>query len=185
MELTALKDKLAGRMSKKDVLEVVLLTQGAENDAWKEELYQLSSDPDLRTGTNALWCLTHFSSDGTGWLHSKHDELIDRVMAEKDTTKCRLMLRLLLNQPFEEEGLRADFIDYCVGKITACSQPYAVRASCIKLAYEQMRHYPELLDELEMALDLLSQEPLSAGLLSAKRQVMKKIGRQKKKAKRA
>ena len=26
--------------------------------------------------------------------------------------------------------------------------PYAIRAQCIKLAYEQMRYWPELLDEL-------------------------------------
>lgn len=181
----ALKDKLTGRMSKKDILEIVSLTRGVENDARKEELYRLSSDPKPRTATNALWCLTHFDKDGIEWLHVKHNELIDRVMVEKDTAKCRLMLRLLLSQPFDEEGLRADFIDFCADKITACSQPYAVRASCIKLAYEQMRHYPELLNELETALDLLSQEPLSAGVLSAKRQVMKKIEQQKKKIQRA
>lgn len=56
-----------------------------------------------------------------------------------------------------------------------------IKQLALKPAYEQMRHYPELLDELEMVLDLLSQEPLSAGLQSAKRQVMKRIGWQKKK----
>ena len=41
--------------------------------------------------------------------------------------KRRLMLHLLLRQPFEEESLRSDFIDFCIAKITACSQPYAIR----------------------------------------------------------
>lgn len=62
-------------------------------------------------------------------------------------------------------------------EITACAQPYAIRAYCIKLAYEQMKFYPELLEELKTTLDMLEQEPLSPGLLSAKRQVMKKIKR--------
>ena len=47
----------------------------------------------------------------------------------------------------------------------------------MKLAYEQMKYYPELLTELKVALDMLEQEALSPGLLSAKRQIMKKIMR--------
>ena len=45
----------------------------------------------------------------------------------------------------------------------------------MKLAYEQMKYYPELLAELKATLDMLSQEPLSPALLSAKNQVWKKI----------
>ena len=47
----------------------------------------------------------------------------------------------------------------------------------MKLTYEQMKYYPELLEELRMALDMLEQEVLTPGLLSAKRQIMKKIKR--------
>ena len=51
--------------------------------------------------------------------------------------------------------------------------PYAIRAQCIKLAYEQMKHWPELLNELRQTLNMISCEPLSPGLSSAWRQVMK------------
>jgi len=53
--------------------------------------------------------------------------------------------------------------------------PYAIRALCIKLAYEQMKYWSELLNELRQMLDLISNEPLSPGLRSAWRQVIKKI----------
>ena len=53
--------------------------------------------------------------------------------------------------------------------------PYAIRAQCIKLAYEQMRYWPELLDELRQTLEMISSEPLSPGLRSAWKQMMKKI----------
>ena len=105
--------------------------------------------------------ITHFDLANNEWLYSKHDELIDRVMKEEHVGKCRLMLNLLLRQPFEEEFLHSDFIDFCVSKITACAQPYAIRAYCMKLAYEQMKYYPELLSELKMALDMLEQETRS------------------------
>ena len=143
----------------------------------KEELYQLTFDENDRVSFNALWALNHFDEANNPWLFQKHDELIDRVLVEKNETKRRLMLQLLLRQPFEEESLRSDFIDFCIAKITACSQPYAIRSYCMKLAYEQMKYYPELLEELRMALDMLEQEVLPPGLLSAKRQIMKKIMR--------
>ena len=145
------------------------------NNCKKAHLYQLTFDEDERVATNALWVFTHFDLQNNEWLYSKHDDLIDRVLVEKNETKRRLILSLLLRQPFEEKSLRSDFIDFCITKITACSQPYAIRCYCMKLAYEQMKYYPELLTELKAAIDMLEQEPLSPGLTSAKKQVMKKI----------
>lgn len=170
-----MRTKLIGRICKDDIHELCILTQGERNEHRKEELYQLTFDEDERVATNALWVFTHFDEANNKWLFQMQDDLIDRVLTEENVTKRRLMLNLLLRQPFEEESLRSDFIDFCIEKITACSQPYAIRALCMKLAYEQMKYYPELLQELKVALDMLEQEALSPGLTSAKRQVMKKI----------
>lgn len=170
-------EKLLGKIGLNDIHEICFMTQGKENDYRKEELYQFTFDEDDRVAFNALHALSHFDLANNEWLYSKHDNLIDRVMKEKHVGKCRLMLNLLLRQPFKEDSLRSDFIDFCIAKITACAQPYAVRAYCMKLAYEQMKYYPELLEELRMALDMLEQETLSPGLLSAKRHIMKKIKR--------
>ena len=56
------------------------------------------------------------------------------------------MLNLLLRQPYAEEDIRTDFIDYCLMRLADSKLPYAIRALCIKLAYEQMKHfiYPAL-----------------------------------------
>ena len=170
-----MRKKLTSRISLDVVHEMCILTHGEEKNRKKAELYKLTFDEDERVATNALWVFTHFDMANNEWLYAKHDELIDRVLVEKSMTKLRLMLSLLIRQPFEEASLRSDFIDFCVGKITACSYPYAIRALCIKLAYDQMKYYPELLAELKAALDMLEQEVLSPGLASAKRQVMKKI----------
>ena len=168
-----MRNQLINRLSVNDIYSLCLQTQGKENNCLKEELYQLTFDENDRVSFNALWALTHFDEANNLWLFQKHNELL----AEKNETKRRLMLHLLLRQPFEEESLRSDFIDFCIAKITACSQPYAIRCYCMKLAYEQMKYYPELLEELRMALDMLEQEVLSPGMLSAKRQIMKKIKR--------
>ena len=168
-----MRKKLNKKLCMDDIYEICILCHG--NSRKKAELYQLIFDEDERVATNALWVFTHFDMQNNEWLYAKHDDLIDRVLVEKNETKRRLMLSLLLRQPFEEESLRSDFIDFCIAKITACSQPYAIRCYCMKLAYEQMKYYPELLTELKAAIDMLEQEPLSPALTSAKKQVMKKI----------
>lgn len=170
-----MKTLLTHRLSQFEIKELCALTHGARNNHLKEKLYQLTLDANRRVATNALWVFTHFAVADSEWLYAKHDQLIDRCLKEHDTTKLRLILTLLLRQPFDEETIRTDFIDFCLARITDARAPYAIRAQCIKLAYEQMRHWPELLDELRQTLEMISCEPLSPGLRSAWRHVMKKI----------
>ena len=170
-----MKFSLINRLSQSDIHELCALTQGERNNSLKEQLYKLTLDSDRRVATNALWVFTHFSAVDNEWLFAKHDQLIDRCLKEKDATKLRLMLNLLLRQPFDEEAIRTDFIDFCLTRLADTKSPYAVRAQCIKLAYMQMRYWPELLNELRQTLEMISCEPLSPGLRSAWRQVMKKL----------
>lgn len=170
-----MKTLLSHRLSQSEIMQLCALTQGEHNDNLKEELYQLTLDANRRVAVNALWTFTHFAADDNVWLFAKHDQLIERAITEQDVTKLRLILTLLLRQPFDEETIRTDFIDFCLARLTDTRAPYAIRAQCIKLAYEQMRYWSELLDELRQTLDLISCEPLSPGLRSAWKQVMKKI----------
>lgn len=170
-----MKTLISHRLSQSEIMQLCALTQGEHNDNLKEELYQLTLDANRRVAVNALWTFTHFAADDNVWLFAKHDQLIDRCLNEKDTTKLRLILTLLLRQPFDEEAIRTDFIDFCLARLTDARAPYAIRAQCIKLAYEQMRYWSELLDELRQTLEMISCEPLSPGLRSAWKQVMKKI----------
>lgn len=170
-----MKTLLSHRLSMDGINDICLLVQGEQNHSLKEQLYQLTLDNDRRVATNALWVFTHFALADNAWLYAKHDQLIDRCLNEKDATKLRLMLNLLLRQPYTEEDIRTDFVDYCLMRLTDPKSPYAVRAQCIKLAYEQMRYWPELLNELRQTLEMISCEPLSPGLRSAWRQVMKKL----------
>ena len=170
-----MKTLLTHRLSQSEIKQLCASTHGAHNNHLKEELYQLTLDDDRRVAVNALWAFTHFDADDNVWLFAKHDQLIDRCLKEHDTTKLRLILTLLLRQPFDEEDIRTDFIDYCLMRLTDPKSPYAIRAQCIKLAYEQMKYWPELLNELRQTLEMISCEPLSPGLRSAWRQVMKKL----------
>ena len=169
------RKRILQRLSKDDIHEMCFLTQGTDNDSLKEELYTLISDEDVRVSYNALWVLTHFDLANNEWLYAKHDELIDKAIAEKHEGKKRLLLTLILRQPFDRDTLRTDFIDFCFDTIQSSHESYANRALCMKLAYEQCRFFPELLSELSNCLEIISAESLSSGLKTARRNVMKKI----------
>ena len=126
-----MKLQLNYRLSQSDIHELCALTQGERNNSLKEQLYQLTLDSDRRVATNALWVFTHFALADNVWLFAKHDQLIDRAITEQDVTKLRLILTLLLRQPFDEEAIRTDFIDFCLMKLTNPKSPYAIRAQCI------------------------------------------------------
>lgn len=170
-----MKSRLTHRLSQSEIKELCAKTQGEHNDDLKEKLYLLTMDDDRRVAINALWVFTHFATADNEWLYAKHDQLIDRCLLERDVTKLRLILSLLLRQPFYEDNVRTDFIDFCLVRLADPKSPYAIRALCIKLAYEQMRYWPELLNELRQTLDMISRESLSPGLRSAWGQVVKKI----------
>lgn len=172
---TTLRPRLTVRLTKDDIKEMCRLTQGEQNHQLKEELYALTNDSDRRVATNALWVFQHFTKADNEWLYAKHDDLIDHCLATSDATKLRLTLSLLLRQPFEESQVRTDFIDYCLDHLTDARQPYAIRSQCMKLAYLQMRYWPELLEELKRTLELVARNPMSPGIKSAWRQIMKKI----------
>lgn len=92
-----IRNQLINRLSINDIYSLCLQTQGKENNCLKEELYQLTLDENNRVAFNALWALSHFDEANNPWLFQKHDDLIDRVLVEKNETKRRLMLSFFVS----------------------------------------------------------------------------------------
>lgn len=91
-----MRKKLAKRISIDDIHEICFMAQGERNDGVKAKLYDLTFDEDERVALNALWTFSHFDQANNEWLYAKHDDLINRVLIEKNTSKLRIMLSLLL-----------------------------------------------------------------------------------------
>ena len=79
---------LQDKICMNDINKICIMTQGKENDHRKEELYQLTFDENDRASFNALWALSHFDEANNLWLFQKHDELINRVLVEKNETSA-------------------------------------------------------------------------------------------------
>ncbi len=169
------REKLSKSIRKTDVYECVYYAQGKEDCTAKEALYKLMFDTDKRIANNAAWVFCNFDMRSNEWLYTKHDELIDEAMRTDDDTKRRLMLQLLLRQPFDKDRLRADFLDFCLNCIVSGKETTSVRTLSIKLAYEQCKHYPDLLRELRQTLEMLEPGSLSTGVRTVRRKTLVEI----------
>jgi hypothetical protein len=170
-----LRSKLANRIHENDIHELTFLTQGEENNDKKAKLYKLLFDKDKRVADNAAWVFTHFNSRNSQWLYDKHDELIDETMSTTSDTKRRLLMSILLRQPFTKERVRIDFLDFCLSRMLSVKEPVGIKALCIKLSYEQCKHFPELKLELKAALEIMEPEFMSTGLRSVRKNILKMI----------
>lgn len=167
---------LAHRLSQDEIKEICVLAHGKHTDHLKEQLYQLTLDDDRRVAVNALWALTPFCFLGS------RVALCQAPSSDRPLHRgagCNQASVVALPFSFVSHLARKTSVQtlwtYCLVRIADSKSAYAVRAQCIKLAYEQMRYWPELLGELRQALDMISYEPLSPGLRSAWKQVIKKI----------
>ncbi len=167
-------DRLSERLHKRDIQDICAACVNESDNSLKEELFSLVRHENDRVGYNALWVFTHFPGDSIKWLEPKHNELIDILLKEEHTGKRRLILTLLERQPVNIEEIRTDYLDFCLSKINS-TEPYAIRALSLKQAYAMCRHYPELLEELRLEMDMMTRGELSPGLLSALRHIRRHL----------
>lgn len=152
----------------------------SQSDSNKDFLWKMSLSVDRKCSVNSLWVLTHLGQQDRNWLNNLQSQIIERLLAENDTSRKRLFLQLLINQEFSPDTpLTVKLLDYCLSKINSECEPYAVRCFSIYVAFNICKAFPELISELEEYLNMLSLQQLSPGLKSALRQTRMKIARLK------
>lgn len=174
--VSAKTDVAASLAGKINLPQIQIVVRWALSDYGNlENLFRLVDSADRQIGINALWCLTHVQKRDGDWLQSRQGDLIDMLLAETHTGRKRMLLQLLREQDYNPETIRTDFLDFCLVKINAECEPYAIRCFCMYCAFKMCRFYAELIAELEERLDMLAQQSLSPGLMSALRTTRKRI----------
>ena len=172
--LARLTEKLQGRIGKKEVDDIA--AEATVTDRVKQTLWALTKSPGRRVAVNALWVITHLPKYEIDWLASLQDELIEWLIDETDASKKRMLLQLLREQQFNADNENVvKLLDFCLPKINAESEPYAVRCFSLYVAYKICRPYPELISELSYRIELLKTQTLSPGLRSALRQISSRV----------
>ncbi len=147
------------------VLEAKALAKQAHHEEGvRELLFDKVFDNKGRESRNAAWALTHLPSSDIKHIVPHRDSLVRLVLSTSDTSLRRLALALLERLPWEESDIRSDLLDFCLLRIVDESEPYGVRALCIKLAWLQCQHYEELCVELRHTLLMLEPSSLKPGI---------------------
>lgn len=169
---------MSGRINLPDIRRLAVWAE--EKPENRDVIWSLVGSENRKVSVNALWVMTHISDSEHVWIASLKDRLVNMLLIEKDISRKRLLLHLLRNQEYTPDDIRTDFLDFCLSKINSECEPYAVRAFSIHTAFKMCRHFPELLEELGVYLDMLNQQTLSPGLVSARLNTIKAIQKIKK-----
>ncbi len=162
--------------------DIKALAQSAHNDAKeRERLFRTmletrtSSSADGREAYYAAWALTHMPADDNIYINMYRAKLTDFAISTSDTSMRRLALVLLERLEWGIDDVRTDLLDFCLDHMMLPTEPYGVKALCIKLAYLQCRHYPELKAELRQALLLMEPSELGAGVKHTRKKTLERL----------
>ncbi len=176
MLLNELEEILGKRINQGTIAEICRLCHVEDGDETKSALYVLIKSSDDRVGYNALWVLTHLQAADIKWFLFSRNELIDLLLVTGHVGKKRLVMTLLERMPTTPEGVRTDYLDFCFSRINS-TESYAIRALALKQAYAQCRFFPELIEELKSAIEMMEFGEMSPGLLSARKNILSRIRR--------
>lgn len=99
---------------------------------------------------------------------------VDKLSSKRDARwKKAIDSESAFKQEFDKDGLRTDFIDFCMSRMLSATETVASKALCVKMAYKQCIHYEELIQELKQCLDMMQQEQLPPAVISAVNNIRK------------
>lgn len=171
---------LSQRINIKTIQSLCLYVTLPDHSALKEQLFSLVFDKNERVSYNALWVLTHLNKEEIKWVNVKRDQIINQLLQTDHIGIRRLSLTLLNRLPLSVDSMRSDFLDYCFAHICS-TEPYAIRALCLKLAYSHCKIYPELTTELLSHLQLMEFGELPPALKSTRKDILCRISKLSKK----
>ena len=141
-----------------------LALQAQQDNRLLQQLFATTLSGQGREARYAAWTLTHLPPSTNPAIAAHRDPLVTLALTTPDSSLLRLTLNLLARLTWQTDNIRTDLLDFCLAAIPNPRQPYGVRALCIKLAWQQCRHYPELAAELRQTLLLLDPADLKPGL---------------------
>lgn len=124
---------------------------------------------------NIGWVMTHFSQEQVQALRKYQNQFIDFVLNCQESSIRRLILNVIEKQTIEEASIRTDFLDFCLNHMLAPHEPPGVQSLCMKLAYQQCRHYPELMHEFKEYL-LSMENGYATSILGLRKKMLQKCG---------
>ena len=154
--------------------DIKALAHRAHEDAEeRERLFGTMLSAKGREAYVAAWALTHLPVTDNKHIAAHREELVRLAISTAEVPLRRLSMALLERLEWGVDDVRTDLLDFCLEHMMRPDEPYGVKALCMKLAYSQCRHYPELCAELKQALLLMEPSELGAGVKHTRGKLLK------------
>ena len=154
--------------------DIKRLAQSANGDAAvRERLFAAMLSEDGREAYYSAWALTHLPAEANVHIDAHREELVRLAVSTQEVPLRRLSMVLLERLEWGIDDVRTDLLDFCLEHMMLPDEPYGVKALCMKLAYYQCRHYPELCAELKQCLLLMEPTELGAGVKHTRGKILK------------
>ena len=128
-----------------------------------------------KTASNAAWTLTHLPEADNKYIDEHREALVRLAVSTPEVPLRRLSMVLLQRLEWGIDDVRTDLLDFCLEHMLLPDEPYGVKALCMKLAYQQCRHYPELNEELRQSLLLMEPSELGTGVKHTRKKILDQI----------
>ena len=156
--------------------DIKALAKKAHDDASvREELFATAMHAVGKEASNAAWALTHLPVADNKYIDAHRDALVQLAVSTPEVPVRRLAMALLERLEWGIDDVRTDLLDFCLEHMVRNDEPYGVRSLCMKLAYQQCRHYPELREELRQCLLLIEPSELGAGVKNTWNKTLKML----------
>lgn len=153
--------------------DIKALAHRAHSDAgFRDSLFEEMQGDDLREAYNAAWALTHLPKEDNIYINMYRAKLVQLAITTSEVPLRRLSMVLLERLEWGRDDIRTDLLDFCLEHMMLADEPYGVKALCMKLAYQQCRHYPELKEELRQSLLLMEPSELGTGVRHTRNKIL-------------
>ncbi len=136
-------------------------------------LWEITCGDDPRLAWHAVWVMEVLCKKERSMLLPYRREIVEKILANRgEEGELRLWLNISLMLLPEMEEIDVDLLNFTLDNICNMRLAVAVRAVCIKIAYQLCRREPDLLKELQAVLSMLDLKEEQAAIKCVVKKVM-------------
>ncbi|MDO4525277.1 MAG: hypothetical protein Q4B61_08085 [Bacteroidales bacterium] len=138
-------------------------------------LWEITCGDDPRLAWHAVWVMEVLCKKERSMLLPYRREIVEKILANRgEEGELRLWLNISLMLLPEVKEIDVDLLNFTLDNICNMRLAVAVRAVCIKIAYQLCKREPDLLKELQAVLSMLDLKEEQAAIKCVVKKVMAK-----------
>ncbi|MBO7628244.1 MAG: hypothetical protein J6S93_11885 [Paludibacteraceae bacterium] len=142
-------------------------------DADISTLWEITCGDDPRLAWHAVWVMEVLCKKDRKRLLPYRREIVEKILANRgEEGELRLWLNISLMLLPEVKEIDVDLLNFTLDNICNMRLAVAVRAVCIKIAYQLCKREPDLLKELQAVLSMLDLKEEQAAIKCVVKKVM-------------